>query len=325
VGKTRSARQTDAVLGVDLNPRCLRFAALNAALNGLEHLTFVQGSWYAPVRDRAFDLILANLPFAIAPTVECLFEHASDPCGDGASREAVTGAAAHLTPGGTAHILCSWIVRDPEHWAEPVGWWLEDGGCDAIILRHGLEEAAAYAVARNQHLRVIDPASFGGRVSEWREAFASANIPWIAWGAVALRRRADVAANWIAAFQDVALPGRRGGDAVQSIFAGADFLEHNTRPDTLLARRLTAGTDLRCTQVRGPLRIDPSIRRYELDLPEGCGIRVNVDEITHATLTRLPTARSLLSAIPEDARERGAAKIALAFRELIASGFVKPQ
>jgi methylase of polypeptide subunit release factors len=320
-----AAGHADKVLGVDNNPRAVRLAWLNVALNGYDDsMAFVEGDFYEPVDGRTFDLVVANLPFAIAPDVECLFEHATDPRGDDVGRVVVTAAAEHLAPGGIAHVLCSWIVRDPERWAEPVARWLEESGCDAIILRHGLEEAVAYAAARNRHLRAVDAARFASQVSHWRQAFEAASIPWIAWGAIVLRRRSGAGRHWIAAFEDVALPGTRGGAAVRAMFAGADALQARCTPEAILGQRLTVASDLRCAQVKALLHDDPSSRRHELDLDGGAGVRVQVNDLTLATVTRLAGAPSLRRAIPEEAREHSATRIALAFRELVASGFVRP-
>src|SRR5438046_1475536 len=55
----RAARYARRVVATDLNPRALRFARFNAALNGVANIEFREGSLWEPVGDETFDLIVA--------------------------------------------------------------------------------------------------------------------------------------------------------------------------------------------------------------------------------------------------------------------------
>ena len=61
-----AAARGAAVVATDVNPRAVEFARFNAALNGRE-LDVREGSLFAPVADREFDVVLTNPPFEPAP------------------------------------------------------------------------------------------------------------------------------------------------------------------------------------------------------------------------------------------------------------------
>lgn len=63
-----SAGHSSQVTATDVNRRALRFAAFNAALNGIANVEFRQGTWCEPVRGRKFDLIVANPPMSFRLT-----------------------------------------------------------------------------------------------------------------------------------------------------------------------------------------------------------------------------------------------------------------
>lgn len=100
-------------VAVDLSPAALDVARANAAALGVaERLTFLAGSWFAPVSGH-FDLILSNPPYipsadiaGLEPDVRNYDPHLALAGGkDGLDpyRMIATGAASHLAPGG--HVL----------------------------------------------------------------------------------------------------------------------------------------------------------------------------------------------------------------------------
>ena len=68
-----ASRYAKEVIGVDLNPRAIRFARFNAQLNGVRNISFVQGNLYEPVKEQSFDTILANPPFVPSPKRQIRF------------------------------------------------------------------------------------------------------------------------------------------------------------------------------------------------------------------------------------------------------------
>jgi hypothetical protein len=64
----RASGHAERVTATDINARALNFGALNARINGMANIEFVQGSLYDPVMGRTFDLVVCNPPFVISPT-----------------------------------------------------------------------------------------------------------------------------------------------------------------------------------------------------------------------------------------------------------------
>ena len=68
-----AAGHSETVIATDLNPRARQFCEFNAALNGIRNLEFREGNAFEPVRGERFDLIVANPPFFVTPTVRRVY------------------------------------------------------------------------------------------------------------------------------------------------------------------------------------------------------------------------------------------------------------
>jgi len=102
------------VTATDLSPDALAVAAGNARRLGLD-LTFVAGTWWAPLAGRRFDLVVSNPPYIAGddPHLAALAHEprlALTPEGDGLAslRAIVDGAPDHLRPGG-------WLLLEHGH------------------------------------------------------------------------------------------------------------------------------------------------------------------------------------------------------------------
>jgi len=104
-------RPAARVVATDVSAAALEIAARNAGKHGCAgRIEFVRGSWYQPVGDRRFDLVLSNPPYVAAgdPHLgrgDLRFEPPgalTDGSADGLDsiRAIVAGAPLHLVPGG---------------------------------------------------------------------------------------------------------------------------------------------------------------------------------------------------------------------------------
>jgi len=109
-----SERPQWLVTAVDVSPAALAIARRNAAAHGLERVEFLAGSWFAPLKERRFDLIVSNPPYIAAddpallhPALRHEPQLALTPGGDGMSslRQIIRAAPAHLHAGG-------WLVLE---------------------------------------------------------------------------------------------------------------------------------------------------------------------------------------------------------------------
>lgn len=123
------------LVATDTSAEALAVARANAARHQCaERIEFLEGSWYEPVGGRRFDLVVSNPPYVAAgdPHLargDLRFEPPgalTDRSADGLDsiRALVTGAPAHLAPG---------------------GWLLFEHGYDQAIAARGLLEAAGFA------------------------------------------------------------------------------------------------------------------------------------------------------------------------------------
>ena len=110
-----ASRWSGQVVGVDLNPRAIRFSVFNALLNGIENIRFLCSDLYTQVDGERFDVILANPPFVPSPVAGCHFRDGGRD-GESVLRPIVERSTEFLTPDG---LLCAVsdlaAIRSPGH------------------------------------------------------------------------------------------------------------------------------------------------------------------------------------------------------------------
>jgi len=127
-----------AVTATDASPGALAVARRNADRHGAR-VEFLAGSWWEPLGDRTFDLVLSNPPYIAAGDCHlAALRHepalALTPGGDGlvAIREIVAGALRHLHPDGRL------LVEHGFDQAEAVRALLADAGFVSVSTRADL-------------------------------------------------------------------------------------------------------------------------------------------------------------------------------------------
>ncbi|GAB3126326.1 methyltransferase [Tsukamurella serpentis] len=182
-----ATRFANAVTATDVSERAAGFAAASAALNGVD-IEVLTGDWFEPVAGRRFDLLLANPPFVVG---EGRVEHTYRDSGldlDGASELVVRGAPEHLSPGGTAVLLASWVHREEQPWQTRVASWLPADGVAAWVLQRDVADPALY-VGTWLRDEGLDPRTGEGRIKSdrWLAHLARAGVTGIGFGFVFLR------------------------------------------------------------------------------------------------------------------------------------------
>lgn len=190
LGQLASATEVTAT---DIHPRALALAAATVAGAGAQaRVELLAGSWFEPVAGRRFDRIVANPPFVVAPPRVDHIYRDSGLALDGATELVLTQAWQHLTVGGTAHILGSW-VHSPQHsWQQRVASWLPDTGVAAWIIQRDSVDPAHY-IGTWLRDESLDPRSREAqdKTTHWLEYFRSSGITKIGMGFVALQRLSD--------------------------------------------------------------------------------------------------------------------------------------
>jgi carbamoyltransferase len=125
-----ASRHSERATGVDISDRALKFAQVNAALNGARAGTrFLEGDLYQAVPGERFDLIVANPPWIATPNTNMELYRWGGETGEVITKRVVEGLPEHLNVGGTLSMFVIYpIVRGQVYldrfrsWLPPTGW-----------------------------------------------------------------------------------------------------------------------------------------------------------------------------------------------------------
>jgi methylase of polypeptide subunit release factors len=311
-----AASHSTGVIGVDVNPRALQLAQLNADLNGVGNVEWRDGDRFEPVGDEQFDLVVSNPPYIVSPAREFLFRDGGLES-DSFSQSIVKGAGARLREGGFAHIVCCWVSEPGRSWSETPRRWLEGSGCDAWLLHFHTESPVTYALRWNLEIE-RNPKLSAAAAEQWLGYYRERGIEAISSGAIVLRRRHG--RNWCREDELARRPQSQSGAHIERVFAAQDFLEGlasdrdlldavlERAPATwLIERRDAAGT----------------LERARLAVAEGVPVTGRIPPACLPVVSALDGRRTLREIL--DGGGRASVDEALpVVRELVALGLVTP-
>ncbi len=325
-----AARTASRVVGTDVSARALRFAAVNAALNGVT-VDLREGDLYDPVAGERFDRIVSNPPFVITPRgardVPAYTYRDGGRVGDGLVAAVVRGARDHLTPGGIAQLLGNWEVRDdPAAARDRVLDWV--GPLDAWVVERDLLDPAEYAETwvRDGGAQPGSP-RWRALVRAWLDDFADRGVTAIGAGYLLLRAPGPGTAP-LRRFEHLDTPLGAGlARALAGGLAAHDWQAARS-DDALADSRLTVAPDVTEHRHHWPGEADPTV----LELRQGSGFaRVRrVDTVLAAVVGASDgelTVRELVRAVARILQVDGDATLAAvlpAVRELLVEGFLGP-
>ena len=226
-----AARFCEQVVATDVTERALAMATVNARLNGATNVELRSGNLFEPVEGESFDLIVGNPPFVISPETSHVYRD-SGLGGDELSRTVVEGAAAHLVPGGHATVLCEWILRAGEAWADVPRRWTADSGCDALVLHYRTSDPEAYAAGWNAPLRQLEPDAYADALERWSAYQRGLGAAAVSTGAIVLRRPVR-GGGWFRGEEMPAGPQGIASDHLLATFTGQDRLQDAGAGDLL--------------------------------------------------------------------------------------------
>lgn len=323
-----AARHSDRVVGSDVNPRAVRLATFNAALNDLPQVECVLGDLFEPVAERRFDLIVSNPPFVISPESRYAYRD-SGMEGDAICRKIVREAPRHLAEGGFCQIMGNWAVRSGEDWKEAVGRWFADTGCDAWVLCSDRSEAGAYAWKWIDHTEMGETGRRASQYEEWLACYERQGIESVCLGYILMRKRSG-GANWTVVEEEPdGMVGPCGDDVLRG-FALRDFLRQAKDDGEILRHAYRPSPHLSITSSRGPAAGGWEDRFLHVALEKGFAYKGNIDRISEALITRCDGERPLRHVLQEIASLFGADVWSLGspacaiVRGLVEKGFLWP-
>jgi methylase of polypeptide subunit release factors len=321
------AAHCDAVTAVDVNPRALMFARFNAALNGIDNVELLEGSWFEPVAGRRFDLIVGNPPYVLSPDNEFTYRDSGMP-GTALLEALCRDTAAHLESGGIGILMASWPHAADDDWAAVPTRWVRDTGCDALILGWDPVDPLQHAVNWNvPPVRFLDPDALRETVARWWRYYREIGAGTISFGAVVLRRR-DGGTPWVSALTAPGNPGGRASEQLVRVIEGQDR-SRSLDDRALLATRFSLPDGLDVSQ-RFRRRSGGFVARPAMvSLDAGLGVRAAVDPDALEVLFACDGSRTLIEIAERLAARRGSetgplAEIAAAAaRELLTHGLLE--
>jgi len=186
-----ASRYAGDVVGVDLNPRALRFARFNAQLNGIDNVRFIAGDLYAAVTNEKFDIILANPPFVPSPHSEESLLRFRDggTQGEAILARIIAEADEHLTANGRLHIVTDLV--DLPRYQDKLNTWWQGGAVDILVLHTADRDEALFSVPHSHWPFGQTYEEYTAELDRWITNFRSAGLSAVNFGYILLRRRPD--------------------------------------------------------------------------------------------------------------------------------------
>ncbi|MBK1724297.1 methyltransferase [Thiocystis violacea] len=251
---SRYARQ---VIGVDINPRAVRFARFNAQLNGARNVRFIRGDLYGAVPGQTFDVILANPPFVPSPSMAVAFRDGGAR-GESVLARIIKGAASALAPTGKLHIVTDLV--DVSSYETKINAWWQGGPTHTLILQTADRDDIQFAVPHCH-------APFGQRFQEyndqlhrWINNFHEAEIGAVNFGYILIHCLPDSAKSSYFR-RTISNPTRPIFKQTLAYFAQRDLLTQPDRDSYFI--QLVDGV-----RVRRDHRIDNSDPSIEIHVPD---------------------------------------------------------
>ncbi|WP_055074456.1 carbamoyltransferase C-terminal domain-containing protein [Pseudanabaena sp. 'Roaring Creek'] len=173
---SRYARQVTAI---DINPRAIRFARFNAQLNGIDNISFHEGSLYEPVRGRRFDTILANPPFVPSPNKNLGFRDGGE-TGEEILVQIVNGSAAHLTESGRLFIVSD-LVNAKNYQSKLTDWW-RGGATHQLVLCTADRDEILFSIPHSHAPFGQTLEHYNQELEKWLQNFQQANLTAVNFG-----------------------------------------------------------------------------------------------------------------------------------------------
>lgn len=172
---------------VDVNPRSLNFARFNAILNNRSNIEFIKGDLYQAVKDRKFDLILANPPFVPSPERRVYYRDGSN-TGEGTLQKIISGLPRYLEDNGRAQIVTLLVYTD-ENYNAKVKRWLGEDPFHVLTLSGPDLDVDSYIISHMDLYKSY--AEYSDKLVKWTRAYRNAGIINLSDGLINIKRSSN--------------------------------------------------------------------------------------------------------------------------------------
>lgn len=248
-----ASRYAERVVGVDINPRAVRFSRFNAQMNGIENYECRLGNLYEPVVGERFDAILANPPFVASPRRDTRYRDGGA-AGQDVLIAIIRGAAEHLEAQGRVAIVTDLV--DVADYPEKLAKWWTGGRRVALVLQTADRDERLFAVPHVHRPFGQTFAEYETRFDEWVKNFRAAGLSAVNFGYILLwQGETDTTV-----VRTITNPTRPIHEQVSRWV----HQRHLLRDGPHASLHLTLHPDLRIAETRA---LDGSIERVELSVP----------------------------------------------------------
>lgn len=218
-----SRRGATHATGIDLNPRAVFIASLNASLNAIS-ARFIEGDLTAPVRSERFDLVVSQPPFVARPPEMTASTYLHG--GDDLTLSMLSAGASVLAPGGVLLSRFDASVT-PVPLIKRLRDSLRDTRLDVVLFT---ARGAPPDVLSIAYASASDPSfgpGFHTRSVQYRNHLAATNVTEFSSALVRISRPSERQQGFAGALvaNDIA---RITSKLLHSVWAGFDALTHDT-------------------------------------------------------------------------------------------------
>ena len=172
----------------DITERATQFARFNAALNGINNCTVVQGDLYQAVDGATFDRIVAHPPYMPSLEQKFIFRDGGED-GEQITRRIIAGIPEHLQPGGRFYCTCMLTDRKGARAEERIRAMLgeKQGEFDVALITLQTYQPTDYYVRL-----ALDGRATLEEVAQRHEIFKRLEVEHLVYGSMVIQRRSEV-------------------------------------------------------------------------------------------------------------------------------------
>lgn len=225
-----ASRYANEVIGVDVNPRAIRFSRFNAQLNGVRNIQFRLGDLYQAI-DGQFNTILANPPFVPSPKQELRFRDGGS-SGEEILARIVSGSANHLTPNGRLFIVTD-LVNVNDYETKLDDWW-NGGSAHKLVLCTADRDDILFSVPHCHAAFNQTVEQYNSKLEQWVNNFYAEDLTAVNFGYILIQQSPEIQAGSYY-LRTVHNPSEAIHHHVESYFEQRDLFDHSDVMDYYLA------------------------------------------------------------------------------------------
>ena len=223
-----ASKYSSKVIGVDINPRAIRFSRFNAQLNGIYNTKFIQGDLYNALKNEIkFDIILANPPFVPSPDANLRFRDGGND-GENILKKIVNQSIAYLKPNGSLFIVSDLV--DTDSYEEKLNSWLNNVTTNKLVLKTANRNEILFSVPHSHVPFGQSYQDYNEELDKWINNYRNSNLKGVNFGYILAKKAKQNEGSYFA--KTIYNPNKPIYQHTKNYFKQIDYLL-NTNHDQL--------------------------------------------------------------------------------------------